>query len=162
MIIRQHPRILLPHAIQLEKWKAKYGGRELNIRNAELTAVKAYRTCAKCGTVDGKIHRHHIGNEYLLALFKPSYWAPIYIQFRDEDCIELCEDCHSDCHSIYAMVTYGVVDREWHDLSIKETRLLRDCFLECFDVFFEEPLPYPLPVGVNTDTGEIVNWNPRQ
>src|SRR3990167_139920 len=146
MIHRLRPRIIIDHEVQVALWRAKYGGREFDARNAELTAVKAYRQCAKCGTADGKIHRHHKGHEYLLALFKPSHWAPIYILFRDEDCIELCEDCHSNCHAIYAMITYGVIDRMWHDLSIRETYILRGMFLECFDVFMRDTEPiYDVP-----------------
>lgn len=141
MLIRSRPRRLLQHDKQVAQWKARYGDRSTHAREYELTAVKAYRICAKCGTADGKIHRHHKGNEYLLALFKPAYWAKRYIEFRDEDCTELCEECHSNCHAIYAMITYGAVDRMYHDLSVKETLILRDMFLECFDVFMKETEP---------------------
>lgn len=71
-------------------------------RTYNLTTV-SIRVCAKCGTRDGRIHRHHKGHEYLWARLLPSRYASRYIQFLSEDVVFLCDTnkCHLKIHKLY-------------------------------------------------------------
>lgn len=67
-----------------------------------LTSVRV-RVCAKCGTIEGRIHRHHKGHEYLFARLLPSKYASRYVQFLDKDIVLLCDTnkCHLKIHKLY-------------------------------------------------------------
>lgn len=81
-------------------WNANSTGSIVKTYN--LTSVNV-RVCAKCGTREGRIHRHHKGHEYLWARLLPSKYASRYIQFLPEDVVLLCDKnkCHLKIHKLY-------------------------------------------------------------
>lgn len=80
-----------------------------------LTRAKAaIATCARvsCGS-SGPFHRHHRGNEKLLAKMFPDQWKQRYDEFREEDCVKVCEDCHYEITALHGMIIYGTMDKEY-------------------------------------------------
>lgn len=91
---------------QVSEWERAENATEILHRPstfaANLTKVKI-RVCAKCGTHEGLIHRHHKGHEFLWARLLPKEYARRYVEFRKTDIVFLCEKnkCHLKIHKLY-------------------------------------------------------------
>lgn len=77
----------------VDGWKQQYGVSDR--RGAfryDPSEVRA--SCAKCGKIKSKMGRHHKCNDFFFALWMPDIYAKRYVEFRKEDCVKLCNDCH--------------------------------------------------------------------
>lgn len=128
-------------ARQVALWKAKYGDPAEDERKVDLTKVRLNRKCAKCDSSGEviRLHRHHKGCEFMLAQHHPNKFARRYLEFRVEDCVDLCEDCHQEIH-----VRYSFHIRHWRysletpgKPTIKECKTLRKKLVKVCDDWLE-------------------------
>lgn len=81
-----------------EQWKKKYPIKKKHEKGTfDPTAVKATKQCIACGS-DKDLQRHHKANDFMFARLLPDVWAADYINYRDEDCDNLCANCHKGYH----------------------------------------------------------------
>ena len=78
------------------RWREKWPPPK---KKFSIRGVTATRKCRACGSTVGKIHRHHIAQDYFFACMRPDRYARTYLRFRQIDCNFLCRDCHDDIHS---------------------------------------------------------------
>lgn len=131
---------LFVYKFQISEWKRRYGKRLVGQQPwPDLTKVRLNRCCTKCGSKDD-ITRHHKGHEYLFATLRPDDYAARYIAFLDEDCVDLCEDCHIEIHCLYTMILYGAVNRQdqHHRLTFNECEDLRHALIELYEWWVEK------------------------
>lgn len=83
----------------IETWKRLYGTPEHGPFRYDPTELHV--ACAKCGKVKGKMSRHHKGNDFFFALYRPDLYAYRYMEFRKEDVVKLCNVCHRSVERYY-------------------------------------------------------------
>lgn len=109
----------------------------------DLTQIKlrVARTCAKCGTTFGHIHRHHKGHEYLWARLLPKCYAHRYVEFRDEDTVDLCNRCHLKIHKLYEIRLYPLwplLASQDGKVTHKQAELFRQKLIRCCNRWIKE------------------------
>lgn len=131
----------------VRKWRRKYRD-QIPKPEVDLLSVTVARECLWCGRNEGKLHRHHVGNDLEFARLFPDEFAPRYVQYLEEDIIILCDKCHEDMHWWYAPIILQfrqrmaaldkrAADQETYILLCKEFQ--KRCREECFRVIEEEP-----------------------
>jgi hypothetical protein len=92
---------LREYTAQVFAWEQKYGDKRGGHRKLDLARAKLRKSCAKCGKLRKRMHRHHKGHEYLFACLNEGAYAARYIEFNSEDVVVLCGRCHKAIHRRY-------------------------------------------------------------
>ena len=86
------------YAATIEKWEKQF-----NVKLSLISGIMASRSmlfCAKCKQ-KRKLQRHHKGSEFFLACIRPDLYAVIYLEFRSEGIVRICNKCHEKIHDRY-------------------------------------------------------------